>query len=1053
VKLTSDISVSNPAGTSETNSFQGTFDGDGHTLTFNQSGWTERYIAPFRFVGGTCTIKNLKTAGTISSSGMYATGLIAGTKDGSTITVENCISSMTLTCTDSGDKTLSGLVGRLENVTLTIRGCAFDGTLTGSSATGNAGFVSWIAPGCTVTITDCLFAPASLGTSTDLCATFARKDDRASAPTITGCYYTRPYGTAQGTEAIATTAAPRRLGALTKDYGMVKAYENGLQFNGMYYAAPAFIAGSGTEADPYIIGKADDWDTFASFVNSGTKDYSGLYVKLTSDISVTEMVGTDESHAFSGTFLGNGHTITATITGNEKQGTAPFSHINGATIKNLKVAGTITSNQNHAAALVGSSKGTCSIENCTVSATVNGNGYVGGIVGHSTDSNISISNCVFSGLLTGGGNFTGVFIGWGDGGTRSVTNCLYIMQDGQNTNHFDLVKDGGTLTVTNCYKTTDAGTFGVQVYTAVPDNEIYTSMTAVDNKAYYMTCVVSGVDKYYMYTGEAITVTPVVTTADGTVLTANTDYTYTISPEVVKEKGSYTLTITALGSTYIGTKTIAINVVDNLIVTSETTTMTSGRYQVFNDVTIASRITISGDVVLNLSEGTTLNAKKGIELGEGNTLTINGPGTLNIDGCEVGKSAIGARNWGTLVINGGTINAKGGFFGAGLGGDNVTGSGDTQVRCGSITINGGVVNAIGNEAVGIGGNLLAVTGGTVSVTGCDIVINGGQITASGGNIFPGIAPFCTVFKRDVCMVGTLTLGWTNPDDFVSSSSDNGKGVLFSSTFASITFAEGKQFLLEGTETIATAENYIGKKIVPYVVALADNADNSEVLSQYDGKQPSVVLSGRTLYKDGKWNTICLPFDVTLSSSPLDGAVARPLTAASIEGTTLNLTFGDAVTDLVAGTPYIIKWDGGDNIENPLFSGVTIDATDRSYDNEVAGDTRVRFIGTYKSIAFDAVDKSILLMGGASMLYTPAAGASIGAQRAYFKLGDGEALARRITAYNIDFGDSEATGILTTDFTDYTDKAGAWYDMQGRKLDGKPSRAGVYINKGIKVVIK
>ena len=133
MKLTADISVSTPVGASLDNSFQGTFDGDGHTLTFNKSGWTERFIAPFRYVGGTCTIKNLRTAGTIQSSGMYATGLIAGTKDGSIITVENCISSMNLNSIGSGDLTNTGFVGRIENVTLNIRGSVFNGSFAGGS--------------------------------------------------------------------------------------------------------------------------------------------------------------------------------------------------------------------------------------------------------------------------------------------------------------------------------------------------------------------------------------------------------------------------------------------------------------------------------------------------------------------------------------------------------------------------------------------------------------------------------------------------------------------------------------------------------------------------------------------------------------------------------------------------------------------------------------------------------------------------------------------------------------------------------------------------------
>ena len=188
--------------------------------------------------------------------------------------------------------------------------------------------------------------------------------------------------------------------------------------------------------------------------------------------------------------------------------------------------------------------------------------------------------------------------------------------------------------------------------------------------------------------------------------------------------------------------------------------------------------------------------------------------------------------------------------------------------------------------------------------------------------------------------------------------------------------------------------------------------------------------------------------MTIAGSPLAGATARPLTSASISGSTLTLTFGDAVTTLEAGTPYIIKWESGDNIVSPVFSGVTIDKTDRSYDNGISGDNRVRFLGTYKSTAFGAEDKSILLMGGANTLYYPTAGAGIGAQRAYFKIGsDGALLARRLTAFNIDFGD-----ISTTNYTNDTN-SDAWYSLDGRRLSAKPSRAGVYINKGIKVVIK
>ena len=44
----------------------------------------------------------------------------------------------------------------------------------------------------------------------------------------------------------------------------------------------------------------------------------------------------------------------------------------------------------------------------------------------------------------------------------------------------------------------------------------------------------------------------------------------------------------------------------------------------------------------------------------------------------------------------------------------------------------------------------------------------------------------------------------------------------------------------------------------------------------------MTLSGRTLYKDGRWNTLCLPFDVTISGSPLDGDGVDVRTLSSSE---------------------------------------------------------------------------------------------------------------------------------------------------------------------------
>ena len=81
--------------------------------------------------------------------------------------------------------------------------------------------------------------------------------------------------------------------------------------------------------------------------------------------------------------------------------------------------------------------------------------------------------------------------------------------------------------------------------------------------------------------------------------------------------------------------------------------------------------------------------------------------------------------------------------------------------------------------------------------------------------------------------------------------------------------------------------------------------------------------------------------------------------------------------------------------------------------------------------------------------------TIGAFRAYFTLNGITAgdLASLVRAFVLNFGDGETTAIATTNYTDDTNEADAWYDLSGRKLTGKPSRAGIYINNGKKITIK
>ena len=126
--------------------------------------------------------------------------------------------------------------------------------------------------------------------------------------------------------------------------------------------------GSGTSGSPYQISSADDWNTLATSVSGGT-NYSGQFFKLTKNISVTTMI----SGTFSGTFDGNGKTLTVTLSGGGNR--APFQYLNGGTIKGLTVAGTVTASANFSSGLVArATGGTCLIDNCVVNANITGVG-------------------------------------------------------------------------------------------------------------------------------------------------------------------------------------------------------------------------------------------------------------------------------------------------------------------------------------------------------------------------------------------------------------------------------------------------------------------------------------------------------------------------------------------------------------------------------------------------------------------------------------------------------------------------------------------------------
>lgn len=175
----------------------------------------------------------------------------------------------------------------------------------------------------------------------------------------------------------------------------------------------------------YQIGTAQDWADFCDTHNNGA-EFAKLNAVLTADVEVSGnyMIGVNGGgHPYEGVFDGQGHTLTINYSDIDEDRVAPFRRINGATIKNLRVNGTITvkNGKKFAAGIVGGiwgSHGDSRILNCISNVTINDDanhdGTHGGIVGYcEEDSYTLIENCAFTGAFNASSvSGCGGIIGW-----------------------------------------------------------------------------------------------------------------------------------------------------------------------------------------------------------------------------------------------------------------------------------------------------------------------------------------------------------------------------------------------------------------------------------------------------------------------------------------------------------------------------------------------------------------------------------------------------------------------------------------------------------------
>ena len=182
-------------------------------------------------------------------------------------------------------------------------------------------------------------------------------------------------------------------------------------------------------------------------------DASGSYT-LTKDIIVTEPYASD----FSGTFDGNGHTVTLNITASTPN-VGLFSKLaGGAVVKNVITAGSVTTTgKKCVAGIAGYATDNVKIENCKNTASITGNKNVGGILGEAYNNEESISvgikNCANEGAVNGTGSAVGGIVGKMEG-QNSIIDCYNRGNITGFNNYAGIVgQSTGALvaTIKNCY--------------------------------------------------------------------------------------------------------------------------------------------------------------------------------------------------------------------------------------------------------------------------------------------------------------------------------------------------------------------------------------------------------------------------------------------------------------------------------------------------------------------------------------------------------------------------------------------------------------------------
>lgn len=239
------------------------------------------------------------------------------------------------------------------------------------------------------------------------------------------------------------------------------------------------------------------------------------------------------------------------------------------------------------------------------------------------------------------------------------------------------------------------------------------------------------------------------------------------------------------------------------------------------------------------------------------------------------------------------------------------------------------------------------------------------------------------------------------------------------------------------------------------------------LTAMSGKQTKVRFE-RTGLRAGKYSTICLPYDFTASET----CTFYTFVGVKKEGDNWVADISAHTGTLEANTPYIFTTTTATSVT--FFNDAVTAAAGYSDASANTSVTDWTFQGTYSTISlpnaseydygFAAGDGSTVAIGTFVHLKS---GASAAPFRAYLKYtgsddnwakapnragAANDAMPSRIIVRVVG-ADGGTTAIGTLDTRTGEISTGEWFDLNGRRLQGKPSTKGIYIHNGKKVVIK